>query len=58
MIPRSVRRMFDARSEPREEAGSQAVMLEFRNDLLLNKEWRRRVVDKLADIIMQETLTV
>ena len=30
MIPRSVRRMFDARSEPREEVGSQAVMLELR----------------------------
>jgi len=30
MIPRSVRRMFDARSEPREPAGSQAVLLELR----------------------------
>ena len=30
MIPRTVRRMFDARSEPREAAGSQAVLLELR----------------------------
>ncbi len=29
----------------------QAVMLEFRNDLLLQKEWRKRVVEKLADAI-------
>jgi hypothetical protein len=30
MIPRSVRRMFDERSEPREDTGSQDAVLELR----------------------------
>jgi hypothetical protein len=30
MIPRTVRRMFDARSEPRQPAGLQAALLELR----------------------------
>lgn len=41
MIPRSVRRMFDQRSEPRSEADSQTAVLEFRG---------RRHVVRLANI--------
>ena len=33
MIPRTVRRIFDARSEPREEAGSQPATLELRGSV-------------------------
>jgi hypothetical protein len=41
MIPRSVRRMFDERAEPREEAESQTAVLEIRG---------RRHVVRLANI--------